>query len=467
MKKLLLTIITVVIFAFNSAFAFVPFVVPVITVAAASLLAVAGGVYYTSLPSSSSSHIVDSVANISRSSSCLYIALTSAPVPEIQSSPVHAQLPFSDIQKIIAAHPSDYPLTRFALEMPGQLLPSQIPPGADGSQYVGTVFADTVGGTLVKAYQYVSHNVMSNPGLVPSSYSQYYPANHYFHIYLSYYSKINGVDGYTTEHWVFLSNPASPPPPRAATPTEAARHFAGLPDGAVVPTSSNILPSFQTEIDKMLQDPEYVPSFTDDTTGLPYAPPAGLPSAAEVTAAVARANASGTATAAAESAGTAAQQAAAAAATAAAAAAAHPDDPALQNAAATAAANAATAAAAADALAAQQAAAAAAVAEADEALTAPDDPNAYGDGSAFDFGARMRRFIAEMNATTIFSLPSQVLANVPGGGTSVMNVSFGRLGPTSFDFADFSGSLSVLRALVLIIFSYCGFRIVTLKGGGG
>lgn len=448
MKKLLLTIITVVIFSFQSAFAFVPLVVPVIAVASAALILSAAGVYYSMNPASSSSHFVDSVGNVARSASCLYVALTSAPVPvpEVETVPVKAKIPYSQVtslsEKLNADGSKKYPLTYNKSHGPDA-------PDIASSSPVGAVVATSWGVrkiTSKSSTSYCQLNVSSIPTSTNGG------------------ATIVIQDGYqcsgsgSSSHQTIFYTSSSSAPIVVVTPAKFVSNLSLPVSGGAVTDSS-----VQSEIDHMLQDPDYVPSFTDDTTDLPYYPPAGLPSAAQIASAVAHANAVASAADALASAQNSASQADIAASQAAANSAAHPDDPALQNAAASAASAAAAARAAADALAAQQARSAAD----DVAVAAPADPKAYGDGEKFDFGARMRRFIEEMKATSIFSLPSQVLGNIPGGGTSVMNVSFGRMGSTSFDFADFSGSLAVLRVLVLIVFSYCGFRIVTLKGGGG
>jgi hypothetical protein len=70
-----------------------------------------------------------------------------------------------------------------------------------------------------------------------------------------------------------------------------------------------------------------------------------------------------------------------------------------------------------------------------------------------------------MKSSGLFAMPGQLLGNIPSGGQSSFALSFGRYGSTTFDLADYGASLTVIRALVLIIFSIAGFRIITLKGG--
>jgi len=98
------------------------------------------------------------------------------------------------------------------------------------------------------------------------------------------------------------------------------------------------------------------------------------------------------------------------------------------------------------------------------------NPSAYGDGSTIDFGARFTSFINSMKTHSLFSMPNSIL-NASGlsgmTGTSTMVVSFGRFGSYTYDFANFSSALVVLRSVLMIGFAYTGFRIITLKGGSG
>lgn len=76
------------------------------------------------------------------------------------------------------------------------------------------------------------------------------------------------------EVWcVVVGTGLAPSTPRAATIPETVNHLSGGIDGS----GGNISASFQTELDKILQDPAYVPTFTDDNTGLAFVPPANIP----------------------------------------------------------------------------------------------------------------------------------------------------------------------------------------------
>lgn len=66
--------------------------------------------------------------------------------------------------------------------------------------------------------------------------------------------------------WTYSTGGVIPPPvTRPATPSEF--------KAAVSPDGSPLSDPIRAEIDKMFQDPSYVPTFSDATTGLPYSPP--------------------------------------------------------------------------------------------------------------------------------------------------------------------------------------------------
>lgn len=91
----------------------------------------------------------------------------------------------------------------------------------------------------------------------------------------------------------------------------------------------------------------------------------------------------------------------------------------------------------------------------------------YGSGQTVgDFGGRITQFVNDVKATPIFSMPSSLLGNIPGGGSSTITFSAGRWGTHTYDFSSWGSILDTLKALILIIFSAVAVRIVTLKGGG-
>ncbi|BCO08817.1 hypothetical protein GF1_11930 [Desulfolithobacter dissulfuricans] len=99
----------------------------------------------------------------------------------------------------------------------------------------------------------------------------------------------------------------------------------------------------------------------------------------------------------------------------------------------------------------------------DGQFTPPADPQPYDVGQEFDFVSRTNDFIDQMKSTGLFSLPGQISQNIPTGGESVMTIEAGQYGTHDFNFADWGNALAVLRTVCLIVFSWIGIRIVTLK----
>jgi hypothetical protein len=98
--------------------------------------------------------------------------------------------------------------------------------------------------------------------------------------------------------------------------------------------------------------------------------------------------------------------------------------------------------------------------------TAPGDAgSAYGSGEQFDFGARLTQLMNELKGTGLFSLPSQLLNNIPSGGSSTITFNGGRFGTHTYDFSSWGSILNTLKAILLIIFSIIWVKIVCLKGG--
>lgn len=189
-------------------------------------------------------------------------------------------------------------------------------------------------------------------------------------------------------------------------------------------------------------------------------------------------SASASAAAGAAAAGATAAAAKAASDAAAAAAAANPGDAgaAAAAAAAKAASDAAQAAKTAADNAAAKAAADAAKTAADAAQKAADDTSVYSPGiNSGDYGGtapgdisgRFHQFLTDMKATSLFSLPSQMIGTIPGGGTSIVTFSGGRFGNHTYDFSTWGSILTTLKALVMVICGISAVKIVTLKGGGG
>ena len=102
-------------------------------------------------------------------------------------------------------------------------------------------------------------------------------------------------------------------------------------------------------------------------------------------------------------------------------------------------------------------------------FAAPGAPSAYansGIASTIDFGARTTKFMNDMKASPLFSIGSGIVAGIPSSSTSAYTFNCGRFGTHVFDFSIFSGVFVGIAAMVNILATWAGFKIVT-KGGGG
>ena len=79
------------------------------------------------------------------------------------------------------------------------------------------------------------------------------------------------------------------------------------------------------------------------------------------------------------------------------------------------------------------------------------------------FGNRVSQFMTDLKGSSLFSLPTSILGNIPGSGISAISFDGGEFGQQSFDFAVFSNQLMIIRSVLLLCFSLLSIRIVTLK----
>lgn len=467
--------ITVFIFVFlmfsTTAKAFFPLAFPAIPTAlyyvsaAAHAALLAGLAYYMK---SGASSRVDSSGTVSRPANATYIDLK-LPTPAVVTKDISSKISLTQMQALAAKVDTTgaklYPLSYAALYI---ATANQL----SINSKVGDVVNTPIGNKTITSFS-TPYNWGTNAqadGVIGSCST----GGNYCNMNL-------GPDSYSPGRVAFkqayfaAETPYIPPRPR--TLAEA------LPALAASGTSGPVKTALQSEMDKMMQDPDYVPTFTDDTTGLPYAPPAADHVATP--AQVATYNANGQATASAQQAAASSSAAAGSAQSASDNAknayAASGGDPATgtggdaslyqkyldaKSAADKAAADAAAAQSAADKLAAEQAAQQDTDTDNSTYSGTFDSSTPYGDQSKdFNFGTRFQTFINQMKNTAIFSLPNQFLANIPSSSTSTMSFSGGRFGQFTYDFAQFNGVFAVLKAIVLVLFGWVSIKIVLLKGG--
>lgn len=473
MKKKISTLILALILCFSvSAHAFVPLVIPAWAWIASAGLHVAGaaaGLYYYLNQGGSAS--VSAAGSVSNPSTAVWVDLT-GPVPTVVEKNLNASVSASAMQQLVLASPeskSKYPLLAEALQSgAGSLFIEDM----DSTKYpVGTkillndgTYVSTTSTPVTTADRrgYTCAEMLGGKSTI------YYPSG----IIVNCIDVPGGgdLDSYNTA-------PVVAPPKVPAPPATVASR---LSSESTLSFPKSVDSKYNDELDKMMQDPNYVPVFTDDTTGLPFEAPASTsvmtPQQMAVynangaknealAAATAAANTNATNTAAAAT----AANATAAAATAASAAA--PGDATLAAAAAaatTAAAAANAAAGTASAVAAQAAAAQAAAVAAqalDDAAIAPSLPgdNTYD----AEITAPAKKGIGDLLASFVSGSPlismvqSFTISTSNASGVVPIGNIYGQ--DLSFDFTRWESTLRACGGVLIIIMH--GFAIFIVVRG--
>lgn len=95
----------------------------------------------------------------------------------------------------------------------------------------------------------------------------------------------------------------------------------------------------------------------------------------------------------------------------------------------------------------------------DEMPSEPYEPSE----ETFDIGVRFDTFLDRMGETSIFSIPNDLMTELPGGGTPVFTFEFGSYGTRSVDLSSMSQALLVLRTILLLSFAFVSIRVLVLK----
>lgn len=283
MKKFLVSIVLIFTLS-TSAFAFAPLAIPAAYWVASSILhvATAAGIYYAMKTGSGSGSSVDGSANTFKPSQVAWVntADLNLPNPQVQSKNVTANMSLSQLKTVVQANDASkakYSAINETLRHGS--LPTPVQPG-NSPLPIDSVVA-TSGGALYQVtsgpeFQGIADHNLSivnpvNPGggaltqiMYPGGvYSNKtpWPATLWF---------LGDVDGsYSRLYNQQLSGPVTPAY-RDSTPIEVATALSSTgPPSSRTPINS----AYQEQLDMAFQDPNYVPTFTDDTTGLPYAPP--------------------------------------------------------------------------------------------------------------------------------------------------------------------------------------------------
>lgn len=454
MKKSIFTIILILTLAVNS-FA-TPLAIPLIASALLHIGGAVAGLYYMMKPGSSSQ--TNTTGNIvSRPTSVTWVEM-SGDVPVIRTDNINVNISSETLKTLVTAKPTTYPL----------LATYYVPPVPKPS-YIGTVTGDYAmindishQMTVVKTPTCIGPgsvgSVLGNP--LDSYGATQFLAGPSGQCTQAQLDAGSGVNGYSINYKGVPANPTVP------TANQAVNSMRVTPDNFANPV---LTPTIQSELDKMLQDETYIPTFTDATTGLPYVPPGqNVVLSPEQVAALDATNPVDNSTLITGSDSIVSAQkvhetAKLNAVGAQNRATADPSNAILASLAATAKlaedrAKADYDKTVADQLEKKKAAA-------DSVLTSPAPSASYGDGLTYSMGTRFTAFTNTMKSSGVFALPSQMLGNIPGGGTSSFNVSLGRFGSTVFDLAMFDSAIALLRIFVLMCFSVSGLKIILRLGG--
>lgn len=257
MKKLLVSILISICLC-SPAFAVIPVIV-LPYVAASLALHVAGaaaGLYYYMKQGGVSSST--SAGDVSRPSEVSWVNtadLTSS-TPTVQTKSIDAKITNAQIKQIAASDPAKYPKLTDALKYTPpvkDVLSSQPLAAGEYMTYQGQTYkinSSIYKGVQLWGFTAPTTTVVKNGATV----TVYYPYDY--------------TTMYRVQTYEYNVTAAAAPSPVPATPIQFHEKITNNIAG------DTVINNYQTEIDLMLQDPAYVPSFTDSTTGLPYSPPA-------------------------------------------------------------------------------------------------------------------------------------------------------------------------------------------------
>lgn len=456
-------IIAILFFSFSNAFAIAPLIgipawawISSITINAGGAAVLVHRVMRGPAHPSPAPATVSSNGTIKRPSQFIWIDADDFPAgPKTQN--VNAEITQDKAREIANKKPYDYPNLKEALletENPLMMHRGTIAPP------VTDVVVEGVGPVHLKTKVYAPSGNYNFGGSVPFRSNVCNDTG-----CTKYYIKNSALSSDTWSYYEMyvLTFDRYEPPKKDASDIQYAENLSNSKDGG------SVYPLYQAEIDKMLQDPDYVPFFSDDTTGLPATYPSNPASASQIdqyNKQVAVSNARESAIASGTGSLETSRNATTTAGNRYQASGGDPStgvggDPGLYKDYLDAKAREGQAQADLDKLKAELAA--------DELentiISSPSAPGAYGDGASHDFSARFSSFMQSMKSSSIFGAPGQVLGSIPGGGQSNFELSFGRFGQTTFDLADYGTAINIIKTLVLAVFSIAGLRIVTLKGG--
>lgn len=247
-KTFIISVLLFVSLTVNAYAVFIPLIIPV-AVGAVTLATAAGlGISYA-LNGGAISKVTPSGV-ITRSTTATYFALIgNALTPQLQTNVINTDLPLSTVATITAAKPALYPQLNTAkttITDTWQPFTGVLPRSGDvylGRRigYASGTWPSGTGGNAGIERGYLQDGSPWSVG-------------------------VGTVDIYCNTS-VCTGGLAS----SVTTPTPTNSTF--IASITVSPTDNNVKPEYQAEIDSMLNDPDYVPTFSDETTGLPWLPP--------------------------------------------------------------------------------------------------------------------------------------------------------------------------------------------------
>lgn len=233
-----------------------------VTSAAVHVGAGAVGLYYALKPGQSST--ADSVGTVSRPASAVWIDTKDFQVVE---KPLKAKLPKSTVEQLSTSKPTKYPnlnAATYKLSYPGYENPSALP--ATTQSYVSNQQINLSGSKCVKV-TYVEGSPAGWNGNTDGALSGWRDWAQYSKFEV--YHPTSEHSGYPKAVWietVHYSVQTSPTP--ITVPKSVTDYLASVAPTGIVTDSA-----LQAELDEMIRDPDYVPVFSDATTGLPYSSP--------------------------------------------------------------------------------------------------------------------------------------------------------------------------------------------------
>ncbi len=235
---------------------------PVNARAAVPLPAVAGGVLAITLAtgvyiyhrSGSNYAVTDNF--VSRASDAAWYSRGAATVGlMLATRPISMRIPTNNVMAAAKADPAKYPKLS-AATLAGPVLLDRVNSLAAS---VGQIYSNP-SGSPIKITSYT-------PGHT-GGWSSWSCSDHWSNGQVDFAGAPRGTTGDCFAGVKIRFSVVPPPPPSPATPAQFRTSIA--PAGVVTDSA------LQAELDKMISDPTYVPEFTDDTTGLPWAPPADV-----------------------------------------------------------------------------------------------------------------------------------------------------------------------------------------------